>query len=421
MAGSTREVPPLVIDDNPRKEDAVEPPPDGGYGWVVVGACFTINCFSWGVTASFGVYLSEYLTTERFPEARPFDYGYIGGLNFTFAMLLAPLATYLTRRLGTRPVMLSGSILQCSGYVAASFARRIWHLYLSQGALVGCGIGLMIIPSTAILSQWFDQRRSIANGIGSAGSGIGGMAFAWGTAAMIRGLGLAWALRATGLVTLAATAAATGLVRDRNRHVNPAQLAFDLKLVRRYEVVLLLLWAFVSMFGYIALLFSLSDFALAIGLSRKEATDVVGFLNLGTAVGRPIIGIFSDRFSRISTAGVLTLVCGLACFAFWMPAAGFGLTVFFSLLCGAILGVFWMTIGPLCVEVAGLKSLPSLLSLCWSTIVVPTAVAETIALYLRDVAAPRPYLYAQIFAGLAYVLASGFMFELRRALGRRSH
>ncbi|KAH8904073.1 MFS transporter, MCP family, solute carrier family 16, member 6 [Coniochaeta sp. PMI_546] len=401
----------------------MEPPPDGGYGWVVVGACFMINCFSWGVTASFGVYLSEYLSIRRFPEARPFDYGYIGGLNFTFAMLLAPLATYLTRRFGMRPVMLTGSLLQCSGYIVASFVERIWHLYLSQGALVGCGIGLMIIPSTAILSQWFARRRSIANGISSAGSGIGGMAFAWGTASMIQELGLAWALRATGLITLVATSTATMLMRNRNHHINPAQLAFDLSLLRRYEVLLLLIWAFVSMFGYIALLFSLSDFALAIGLSRKEATDIVGFLNLGTAVGRPIIGIFSDRFSRINTAGVLTLVCGLSCFAFWVPASGFGLTVFFSLLCGAILGVFWMlttsqTIGPLCVEVAGLKSLPSLLSLCWSTIVIPTAVAETIALYLCDLNATRPYLYAQIFAGLAYVIASGFMFELRWALGR---
>lgn len=46
-------------------------------------------------------------------------------------------------------------------------------------------------------------------------------------------------------------------------------------------------------------------------------------------------------------------------------------------------------------------------------------VAETIALYLRDVASPRPYLYTQIFAGVAYVVASGFMVELWRVLRRR--
>jgi MFS family permease len=270
------------------------------------------------------------------------DYGYVGGLNFTLAMLLAPLVTYLTRQFGMRPVMLCGCVFQCCGYVAASFAQKIWHLYLSQGALVGCGIGFMIIPSTAILSQWFARRRSIANGISSAGSGIGGVAFTWGTISMIQRLGLAWALRTTGLMTLVATVSATLLMRDRNHHINPAQLAFDFTLLYRYDVILLLMWAFISMFGYIVLLFSLSDFSLAIGLSRAEATDIVGFLNLGTAVGRPMIGMFSDRFSRINTAGTLTLICGLSCFAFWIPSTTFGLTVFFSLLCGAILGVFWM-------------------------------------------------------------------------------
>jgi MFS family permease len=270
------------------------------------------------------------------------DFGFIGGLNFAMAMLLAPLATVLTRRFGKHATMLAGSTLQCGGYIAASFASKTWQLYLSQGVLVGSGIGFIIVPSMAILSQWFSKRRSVANGLSSAGSGIGGMAFSWGTQAMIENIGLSWALRTTGIATLVACTTATLLIRDRNRHIKPPQLAFDTKLLRRYEVILLLLWAFISMFGYITLLFSLSDFALSIGLSPAQGTDIVGFLNLGTAVGRPLIGIASDRFSRINTAGVLTLVCGLSCFAFWLPATTFGLTVFFSLLCGAILGVFWM-------------------------------------------------------------------------------
>jgi predicted MFS family arabinose efflux permease len=96
------------------------------------------------------------------------------------------------------------------------------------------------------------------------------------------------------------------------------------------------------MLGYIVLLFSLSDFALSIGLDRKQATDMVGLLNVGTAIGRPVIGVFSDKWSRMDTAGVLTLLCGISCFAFWIPATGYGLTVFFVILCGAIVGVFWM-------------------------------------------------------------------------------
>lgn len=96
------------------------------------------------------------------------------------------------------------------------------------------------------------------------------------------------------------------------------------------------------MLGYITLLFSLSDFALSIGISSQQATDIIGYLNIGTAIGRPVIGIMSDKFDRIDVAGALTLICGLSCFAFWVPVQSYGLLVFFSLLAGAVLGVFWM-------------------------------------------------------------------------------
>ncbi|KAG7435978.1 putative transporter MCH2 [Fusarium oxysporum f. sp. raphani] len=341
--------------ESSQPEDDLLPTPDGGYGWVIVGSCFILNGLTWGVTASFGVYLTEYVSSKKVANAKPMEYGLVGGLNFSCAMLLAPLATYLAGRYPLKAVVLLGCFLQSIGYVTAPFASRTWQLYLTQGALVGSGIGFIIVPSMAVLSQWFSKRRSMANGISSAGSGVGGAAFTWGTAAMIQRQGLNWALRATGIITF------------------PNQRAFDISLLRSKAVVLLLLWAFISMFGYIVLLFSLSEFALAIGLSHKQATDVVGFLNVGTAVGRPLIGLVSDRFSRVATAFVLTLLCGLTCFVIWLPAKSFGLTLFFSTVCGAILGVFWMTIGPLSAEVAGIKNLQSMLSLAWAATIIPTA------------------------------------------------
>jgi predicted MFS family arabinose efflux permease len=307
-------------------------------------------------------------------------------------MLIAPVVTVLTRKFGIHIIMLTGMVLQCVGFISASFAHRIWQLHISQGVLIGCGIGCLYIPALPILSQWFVKKRSLANGISAAGSGVGGAAFTWGTEAIIQRWNISWALRITGLVALVAQLIAITFIRDRNHAIKPSQLGFDTKLLRRYEVLLLLAWAFISMLGYVVLLFSLSDFALSIGLSRAQATDIIGLLNVGTAVGRPIIGILSDRWSRIDTAGALTLICGLSCFAFWIPATSYGLTVFFSILCGAILGVFWMvsvssldadvitymlivlvsqTIGPLCVEVAGIKNLQSLLSLSWASVIIP--------------------------------------------------
>lgn len=257
-------------------------------------------------------------------------------------MLIAPFVTILTRKLGIHRVMIAGLVFESGGFIAASFATRIWQLHISQGVLIGCGIGCLYIPSLPILSQWFVRKRSLANGISAAGSGVGGAVFAWGTEAIIQRYDIGWALRITGMIAFAANLAAIIAIRDLNSTIQPYQLGFDTKLLRRCDVVLLLAWAFISMLGYIVLLFSLADFALSLGLTRAQATDVIGLLNVGTAVGRPVIGIFSDRWSRIDVAGGLTLVCGLSCFALWLPATSFGLTLSFAIICGAVVGVFWM-------------------------------------------------------------------------------
>ena len=359
------------------------------------------------------MYLSYYLSGNLFPGATPLDYAFIGGLTFGAAMIVAPLVTVFTRRTGLRIPMASGAIMLGGAFIAASYASEIWHLYLTQGVLVGMGIGFLYVPSLPVLSQWFSTRRSLANGISSAGSGIGGLIFSFAIGAMIDNLSLAWSLRIIGIITLFMNGLATAFIRDRNAAIQPKQRPFDRNLLRRGEVMLLLAWAFVSMLGYITLLYSLPDFILSIGLSRNRATQISAILNVGTAVGRPWIGVASDRLGRFEVASGLTLLCGLCCFAIWIPATSFGVTVLFALLAGAILGVFWLTIGPLCVEVAGLQHLPSLLALSWLSIVLPTTFSEVISLYLRRPSHDRPYLYTQIFSGLCYVIASVFLWFTR--------
>ena len=303
---------------------------------------FSIGSYVNLLIQAYGIYLSHYLAESTFPEASTWDYAFIGGFNFSIAMLIAPIVTVLTRIFGVHKTMIVGIGFQFGGFIAASFANRIWQLHISQGILIGCGIGFLYIPSLPILSQWFVKRRSLANGISAAGSGVGGAVFAWGTEATIQRFDIGWALRITGIIACIANLTATTVIRDRNHVIQPSQLGVDTKLLKRYDVILLLSWAFTSILGYMVLLFSLSDFALSIGLSRSQATDVIGLLNVGTAVGRPLIGTLSDRWNRIDTAGILTLLCGLSCFAFWLPATTFGLNIFFAIICGAIVGVFWM-------------------------------------------------------------------------------
>jgi len=258
------------------------------------------------------------------------------------AMIVAPFVTIFARKLGTQLCIAFGAVLLAAGFISASFTSQVWQLYLSQGVLVGFGVGFTYVPSVAILSQWFHKKRSLANGIGAAGSGVGGLIFSFATEAMISNISLAWSLRITGIVCGIMNLTAAVFIRSRNEIINPPQRAFDTKLLFRYDVTLLLAWAFISMLGYITILFSLSDFARSIGLSDTEAAAISAFLNLGTAVGRPFIGIISDHYGRMETAGTLTFACGITCFALWLPATSYGMTTFFAIINGAILGVFWV-------------------------------------------------------------------------------
>lgn len=128
-------------------------------------------------------------------------------------------------------------------------------------------------------------------------------------------------------------------IRNRNKVINSPQRRFDFKLLGKHDVLLLLTWGFISIPGYITLLFALLDFSRSIGLSESEAANMSAFLNLGTAIGCPFIGIISDHYGRMETAGILTLVCGFACVALWLPALSYGITVCFAIFSGAILGL----------------------------------------------------------------------------------
>ncbi|KFZ10618.1 hypothetical protein V501_05121 [Pseudogymnoascus sp. VKM F-4519 (FW-2642)] len=388
-----------TTDDSTGAAD-IEPPPDGG----------------WGVVSSYGVYLAYYLTHPLFPTATPTTYALLGGLNFGTATLCAPFLTILTRRYGPRRLILLGALLQTLSLILASFATETWHLHLTQGVLLGLAVGCAYIPSVAILPQWFEKRRSIAAGIAAAGSGVGGVIFSFATQPLIDHFSLAWSLRAIAVISGSMLLVAALLLRTRNAAIQPRQHGFAIRLLARYDVVLLLGWSFASLVGYIVLLISLSDYAQSIGIPPSRAASITGLVNVGTALGRPFVGALSDRWGRIEVAGVVTAVCGVAVFAVWVPAemGGEAVVMGFAVLAGATLGTFWVAIGPLCVEVVGLVELPALLSLAWVVVVGPCTVSEVIALKLRTPGTLHPYIGPQVLAGTAYLVAAGIMLELWR-------
>lgn len=341
-------------------------------------------------------------------------YAFTGGLSISCALLVAPLATYLIHLLGTRVVLNMGVFFETLSLIGSSFVTQRWQIFLSQGVCFGLGMGFLFVGSVGITPQWFHRRRGLAMGINAAGSGLGGLIYSLAVGAIIPRLGLSWAFRILGIVACVVNLVCANLLRDRNKAVGSRFRAFHLPLLKRPQFLLFLAWGVFSMLGYVAILFSMANFAVSVGLSAHQSSIIGALLNLGQGLGRPFVGMFSDKLGRINIATFLTFLCGLFCLVIWTFARNMGVVSFFAVLVGTVAGTYWATVAPVLAEIIDLKDLPCGLSITWLVLVPPTTVAEPIALLLRDNnSINRVYLHVQIFTGLMYVAAAVCLWIVR--------
>ncbi|KAI9896623.1 hypothetical protein N3K66_008795 [Trichothecium roseum] len=392
-------------------ETLAEPPPNGGYGWVCTAAASVINAHSWGFNSAYAVFLAHYLDNDVFTGASPLTYAFVGSLSLTFLLTVSPLATYMVGRFGIRPTMLCGVVLETASLFCASLATEIWHLFLTQGVLFGSGLGLLFIPTAAVVPQWFTTKRSLASGVSLAGAGLGGAVYSLVAAAIIRNLGLVYAFRILGALAFVVNTACIFLIRDRNKVVGSNQSAFDTVIAERGEYWLLIGFSAFTMLGYFVLIFSLADYASTIGLDPSEGALISALFNFGQAIGRPLIGYFSDSMGRMNMAGSMTFVAGVLSLAVWVNAKSYGVLIFYAISEGLVAGNFWATIGPLMAEVVGLPNVPSGMSMMWVCMIIPSTFSEPIALEI--VSGTGSYLGAQLFTGLVYIAAALCMTLLR--------
>ena len=72
-----------------------------------------------------------------------------------------------------RTLIFVGACLTALGYFMVSICDQYWQVMLAQGILTGFGSGFLYLPCTAIIPQYFDKNKAIANGIAASGSSLG--------------------------------------------------------------------------------------------------------------------------------------------------------------------------------------------------------------------------------------------------------
>lgn len=391
--------------------EEVESPLNGGYGWVCAAAAAVINMHSWGFSSAYSVFLAHYIKNQSFPEATTLEYAFVGSISLTCLFLISPIATMSVSMYGIKPTMLAGMFLEASSLLCASFASKVWHLFLTQGVLLGFGLGLLFIPTAAVVPQWFTTKRSLASGISLAGAAFGGTVYSLAAGAMIENMNLHWALRILAILAFVVNTSMIFLIRDHSKPVRAIRPPFKCELFRSGGLWSLLGFGFFTMLGYFILIFTLANFANHLGLTSAQAATVSAIFNLGQTVGRPFVGYLSDNFGRINMATSMTLIAGALPLLMWSNTHSYAILIAFAMMEGIVGGTFWAAIVPLMSGAVGTADLAFGLTPMWLSLALPCTFSEAIALsFVKD---SNSYLGTQLFTGLTYIAAVGCLMFFR--------
>ena len=150
--------------------EAKEEGPDGGWGWLVVFACFCATFTLDGIGYSFGMFMKP---LKREMVENNMAISTIGSLQIAVYLFSGPLVARLVAKFGVRIVAITGSLLAGVGLLAASLSSSLPLLMLSYSGVSGLGLGFLYIPGVVASQAHFTRRRALAVGIAVCGTGVG--------------------------------------------------------------------------------------------------------------------------------------------------------------------------------------------------------------------------------------------------------
>ena len=327
------------------------------YGWVVVGAAFSVLSMAYGASFSFGVFFSAML--EEFGWSRAALSGAFALYAFGYSVFAA-LAGSLTDRWGPRVVIATGGVFLGAGWIAMSTTSAVWHPYVFYGIVAALGMSTANVPCGATVARWFVRGRGLATGLATAGGSFGAFAFPPVAQLLVSRVGWRWAYVAFGaaiLLTLNLLAPlmkrdpeSLGLTPDGDppEDVDAATLErardFTLAQAMRTRAFWVLFALFsATWFSIFTPLVHLVPLARGLGIDPLVAATLISAIGMAGIFGRLVMGSASDRIGRRPAIGV-GLVLQVAAFLGFAGAGAlpglYAASIAFGFSYGAVAALF---------------------------------------------------------------------------------
>ena len=291
------------------------------YRWMIVVAGGLLGCVAAGTMFALAVFLQPMADAAGWSRA-----GISSAMTINF-LVMGPAGFFwgaLSDRVGSRPVLLAGSILLGLGAVLASRASSLLAFQIIYGVLIGAGVGAIFAPIMATVTGWFDTQRSLAVSLVSAGMGMAPMtlspfsrwlisSYDWRTSLMIVGV-VAWVLMIpAALLVRRAPAHSAADAADA-----PAAGMTMREALRTPQFIVLALTYFCCCATHAGPIFHTVSYAIACGIAPMAAVSIYSLEGLAGLGGRLIFGLAGDRFGAKPSlvVGLVIQACAAGAYFF---------------------------------------------------------------------------------------------------------
>ncbi|XP_048771031.2 monocarboxylate transporter 10-like isoform X2 [Ostrea edulis] len=373
-------------------------PPDGGWGWVVCIASLLTNGIVFSILNTFGiiyVYLVKEYATDN--PTISFKTSWVGSVCTGVTFLMSISASICSDRIGIRPTAFFGAALGVIGLISSAFVTRLELLYLTYGLFLGIGGGFIYSLSLVILGHYFKKHLGIVNGIVTFGSSLSTIILSIVLPIVLDSLGIKYVFLILGglycLLLLCSLTWKPLFHGDTNFPVSSTEINMEdavscCSCTKKYLNLKIfktrgyLIWFFgfsTGLFGYFV------PFIHLVKHTQDRFPDANAFILITcmqstSGLGRIIFGEMADLecVNRIYMQQTAFVVMGVvtACIPF---SASFKGLIAISLILGICDGIVVCLLGPIVVDLVGLKNTSHGIGFILGGISLPITVGPPIA------------------------------------------
>jgi MFS family permease len=288
------------------------------YRWVIVAAGALLGCVAIGAMFALPVFITPMANATGWSRTGISTAMTIGFLAMAVGSIFWGT---VSDRFGPQKVVLTGSTLLAISLVLISQSRTLLEFQLVFGLLIGASVSAIFAPMMATVTGWFDEQRSLAVSLVSAGMGMAPMTMAPIAAWLISRYD--WR---TSLLIIAAIVAAIMIpisffvrrppeLEEKGGMNASAKTAPEMSrgaAVRSPQFIILLLTNFFCCATHSGPIFHTVSYAMTCGIPAMTAVTIYSLEGLAGLGGRIGFGVMGDRFGakRILVLGLLIQAFG---------------------------------------------------------------------------------------------------------------